>query len=198
MSKIIGGPRLSSSISISNQQEPAFKGVLDFWFGLGFNKWFGPTDTALDNEIKNKFGHLIEESKAGKLKPWRSSAKGRLAEIIVLDQFSRQVFRGKKEAFAQDELALSLTLEGVKLKQDQELNATEKMFFYLPIEHAENAELHTKYQYLFEGIGGGVLQYFMDHKKVCAQFGRYPSRNATLGRQSTDEELMFMKSHKGW
>ncbi len=169
--------------------------VLDFWFKeLHPDQWWAK-DENLDQEIKKRFLSLHQSAKKGELYHWRSSTKGRLAEILVLDQFSRNIFRGKKESFDQDVLALVLSQEMINQKMDQQMSPTEKSFVYLPYMHSESLKIHEVAMKLYNQPG---LEFNFDfekkHKVIIDQFGRYPHRNEILGRTSTPEELEFLKS----
>jgi uncharacterized protein (DUF924 family) len=125
---------------------------------------------------------------------WRAEAKGRLAEIIVLDQFSRNMFRGLPLAFASDALALVLAQEAVSAKADALLNPTERCFLYLPFMHSESLRIHEIALELYRNNGlQSNLDFEIRHKQIIERFGRYPHRNSILGRQSTDEEIAFLK-----
>ena len=130
---------------------------------------------------------------------WRKTPRGRLAEIIVLDQFSRNMFRGKPQAFLYDPLALALAQEVVRRGDDRKLSKIERRFLYLPFEHSESKKMHREAVRVFKSLGDKeALWYERDHKKVIDRFGRYPSRNKILGRKSTVAEKKFLQTHKGW
>lgn len=175
-----------------------YQSVLTFWFDtLTAEQWFAK-DVQLDREITDKFAGLHAQAVACELADWRyqsdSPAHGRLAEIIVLDQFSRNIHRDTPAAFAQDALALALAQEAVAQGLDAELSATEKAFLYLPYMHSESAAIHQQALVLFRQPGlESNYEFELKHKVIIDRFGRYPHRNAILGRQSTVEEVEFLK-----
>jgi uncharacterized protein (DUF924 family) len=126
---------------------------------------------------------------------WRESAEGALGEIIVLDQFSRNIFRDRAAAFAQDALALVLAQEAVRRGLDKSLTQQQRHFLYMPYMHSESRLIHEEAVRLFTNMGdAGVLDFEMRHKAIVDRFGRYPHRNALLGRVSTSEEIAFLKT----
>ncbi len=173
--------------------------ILDFWFGeLTTEQWF-TKDERLDQTIRDRFLTLHQSARQCELYAWREIAKGRLAEIIILDQFSRNIFRGSPLAFACDAQALTLAQEAVHAKADQELVASEKSFLYMPYMHSESVEIHEVALKLFNQPGLEYsLKYEQMHMDVIKRFGRYPHRNAVLGRNSTPEELKFLESNSGF
>ncbi len=168
--------------------------IYSFWFEtLTPDMWFKKS-LDLDSEIKIKFEPTHTKAQSGELYPWRATPRGRLAEIIVLDQFSRNIYRDSKKAFTTDTVALVLAQEAVSLKVDQALSGTEKGFLYMPYMHSESALIHKVAVELFSTPGlENNLAFELKHKKIIDQFGRYPHRNKTLGRHSTKEELEFLK-----
>lgn len=166
--------------------------VLAFWFDeVGASRWFTP-DPALDAIVRERFGSVHARAVAGELSHWRRSATGRLAEVIVLDQFSRNLHRGTAAAFAADGMALVLAQEAVAAGCDAQLPRAQRMFFYLPYMHSESAAIHALAVPLFESIGGQTLEFELRHKAIIDRFGRYPHRNAVLGRDSTASERTFL------
>lgn len=168
--------------------------VLEFWFEeMGEPKWW-VKDDKVDALILQRFFELHAAANKGELYEWRISAKGRLAEIIVLDQFSRNMFRGSAKAFASDVVALVLSQEAVVTKADSQLNATERSFLYLPFMHSESLKIHELAVDLYtqESLQTS-LDFEIKHKKIIEQFGRYPHRNSVLGRESTKQEIAFLK-----
>lgn len=156
-----------------------------------------------DHEIAARFGGLLQRAAAGKLNYWQRHPRSRLALIIVLDQLSRHLFRGRPEAFAHDRRALELSLQGQTLSQDRALRPIERAFFYMPMEHAESlpiqdlcvrrferlvAELPTAQKPAFQNL----LEYARRHRDIIARFRRFPHRNAILGRQSSAAEAAFL------
>jgi len=167
--------------------------VLQFWFSeLEPRQWW-VKDEALDREIEGRFGDLHRDAIAAKLYDWRETAVGRLAEIIVLDQFSRNIHRDTPNAFAFDGMALVLAQEAVRIGADQEFDVPEKAFFYMPYMHSESMAIHMQAVKLFDQPGAEFnLEFEIKHKAIIDRFGRYPHRNAILGRESTPEEIEFL------
>ena len=144
--------------------------------------------------IRRRFGELHTRATSGLLHTWREQALGALAEIILLDQFSRNLFRDQAEAFAFDTLALVLAQEALRRGQDRDLEPAQRVFIYMPYMHSEAREIHEIALELFRQPGlESNLDYEVRHKAIIDRFGRYPHRNAVLGRQSTEEELEFLK-----
>lgn len=168
--------------------------VLKFWFEeLTPQQWFGKSDE-LDALIKVRFTQLLNSASQCELFEWRQSAEGRLAEIIVLDQFSRNIYRDQAKAFAQDPLALALAQEAVSVGADKLLSDQQKAFLYMPYMHSESKAVHEQAVKLFSQPGlEGNLDFEMKHKVIIDEFGRYPHRNEVLGRNSTPEEIGFLK-----
>jgi uncharacterized protein (DUF924 family) len=168
--------------------------ILQFWFEELTPKHHFAKDAALDASIATRFGTTLEAAARCELWAWRSTAEGRLAEIVVLDQFSRNVYRDTPRAFAQDALALVLAQELVASGQDQSLTTTQRAFAYMPYMHSESALVHTASVALFAQPGlDNNLDFAQRHKAIVDRFGRYPHRNAILGRTSTPEELAFLQ-----
>ncbi|MEP7043019.1 MAG: DUF924 family protein [Dokdonella sp.] len=186
--------------------------VLDYWFGrMGDDAaviaekgalWFGASD-AVDAEIRERFATLREEAIDGRLDGWLATSRGRLALVILLDQFSRNLFRGDARAFAHDDLARSWVDRGLCAGIDGELRAIERMFFYLPLEHSESIadqqhsvallqRLLDAAPALLRGAFANYHDYAVRHRDIVARFGRFPHRNAVLGRPSTAEEIEFL------
>lgn len=168
--------------------------VLSFWFkDIEPSKWW-VKDLEFDTLIKNKFLTLHEQANNCELFEWRHSAKGRLAEIIVLDQFSRNIFRDSPKAFLSDKLALVLSQEAISLGKHHELNQTERSFMYMPYMHSESLKIHDIAVELYKNNGiESNLQFEVKHRDIIEKFGRYPHRNSILHRKSTDEEIEFLK-----
>lgn len=176
-----------------------YKKIIEFWFEeLSEEKWFAK-DPDLDKRIFEEFGEVYWEVVAGEHADWRSEPLGRLAEILVLDQFSRNIFRGDAQAFAHDPMALALAQEAIRAGDDQKLEPRMRTFCYLPFMHSESLKVHLKALELFENLGNeNSLRYEKLHKEIIDRFGRYPHRNEVLGRESTSEELEFLKTHDGF
>ncbi|MCG9681282.1 DUF924 domain-containing protein [Vibrio sp. Isolate23] len=167
--------------------------VLSFWFEeLEPKDWFISSET-IDNKIQQRFGDLITRAAQCELYSWRTNALGRLAEVIVLDQFSRNIYRGTPSAFAQDPLALSLAQEAIALGKDAELTPQQRAFLYMPFMHSESALIHERAVELFKAPGmENNYEFEIKHKVIIDRFGRYPHRNKILGRESTEEEIEFL------
>lgn len=186
--------------------------VHEFWFGrltAGFaadakrKQWF-ESSPALDEKIRLRFAPLLTAAAAGQLQNWRASARGTLAFIIVTDQFSRQVYRGTRQAFATDALALAAARVGVASGFDRKLAHDERVFFYLPFEHAESLVDQDECLRLFTAlrdetpaerrhVTDSFLHHVNAHRDIIKRFGRFPHRNAVLGRASTEAELKFLE-----
>lgn len=167
--------------------------VIEFWFReLTPEQWW-IKDRILDTQIKQRFGTLLETAKKGGLREWHDQPRGRLAEIILLDQFSRNIYRDSPEAFAADDLALERCLAAIACKDDRSLTRDERAFLYMPLMHSEEADMHVLAVELFKLLGNeNTLNFEYKHKAIIDRFGRYPHRNAILGRASTTEELEFL------
>jgi uncharacterized protein (DUF924 family)/predicted GNAT family acetyltransferase len=179
--------------------------VLNFWFGpLGSDSdgqaraaWF-KKDEAFDADIRQRFGALLEQALAGGLQSWDRSALGTLAHVLLLDQFTRNAFRGQPQAFAGDAQALRSALALIDRGQDAKLSTLQRWFIYLPLEHAEDLALQQRCVALFEALAGadpslaGALDYAHRHLAVIERFGRFPHRNAILGRPSSEAELDYL------
>ena len=168
--------------------------VLQFWFEeLTAQDWFSGSKQ-LDSTITQRFGELLKHAEKSELFEWRATPHGRLAEIIVLDQFSRNVYRNTPQAFAQDPMALALAQEAIMLEMDQQLTTIEKSFLYMPFMHSESNIIHEKALELFSDPGlENNYDFELKHKVIIDRFGRYPHRNDILGRVSTQEEIEFLK-----
>lgn len=174
---------------------PDSEAILDFWFKESTPKqWFARSDD-FDRLIATRFSAIYAAAANGELQAWRATADGRLAEIIVLDQFSRNLFRNAPRAFACDGMALVLAQTAVECGADQDLPVTRRAFLYMPYMHSESALIHTHAVRLFSQPGlEGNLDFELRHKAIIDRFGRYPHRNAALGRPSTPEEIEFLQT----
>jgi len=170
--------------------------ILHFWFTELTPKQHFAKDAALDEAIRTRFGATLEAAARCELFAWRATPEGRLAEVLVLDQFSRNVYRDKPQeprAFAQDALALALAQELVASGADRSLPVEQRRFVYMPYMHSESALIHEQAVALFSQPGlEDNLRFEHAHKAIIDRFGRYPHRNAALGRNSTAEELAFL------
>jgi uncharacterized protein (DUF924 family) len=186
--------------------------VLEFWFPPDNARanalWWGK-DPRLDAEIRERFGTTLAAAKAGQLADWTESARGRIALIIVLDQLSRNIHRGDPRTYEADEQARSLTLDGLARGHDRELAAIERLFFYMPLEHSEQLDHQEQCLALMRQLAAdvaaepnveparrdrfvGFIDFAVRHRDIVARFGRFPHRNALLGRVSSPEELVFL------
>ena len=180
--------------------------VLDFWFlppdnpGYGQSRaeWFRK-DEAFDARIAERFGALIDDALAGGLRAWEATPHGALARLIVLDQLTRNVHRGTPRAFAGDAQALALAQSLTDQGLDQQLPPMLRAFAYLPFEHAEDLAMQARAVELFQLLSQAqpgfesMLDYAQRHQEVIARFGRFPHRNAILGRPSTPQEVAFLR-----
>ncbi len=187
--------------------------VLDFWFGPAAGDtataqaqqklWWSKNET-IDADIRTRFGGLVEAAASGRHDDWALKPRGRLALILLFDQFPRNMYRNTPRAFACDPLAGKLALAGIASGADRELRAIERVFFYLPLEHSESAELQERCVALFTALAAGVpeadretfagyVDYAVRHRDVIHRFGRFPHRNRILGRTSTQEETAFLQ-----
>ncbi|ANU39316.1 DUF924 family protein [Vibrio scophthalmi] len=167
--------------------------VLDFWFNqLEAKDWF-VANQEVDNAIRDQFGDLLKQASQAELFTWRVTPEGRLAEIIVLDQFSRNIYRNTPQAFSQDPLALGLAQEAIRLEADKSLTTIERSFLYMPFMHSESSAIHKQAVVLFSQPGmENNYDFELKHKLIIDRFGRYPHRNAILSRESTTEEIEFL------
>ena len=164
--------------------------VLQFWFKeISPAQWW-KVDAEFDRLIVDRFSDLHARAVQSELFEWRDSPQGRLAEIIVLDQFSRNIYRGNKLAFAADPLALALAQEAVAAQADSKLPEQQRVFMYMPYMHSESKAIHEVAERLFKESGN--YNFELRHKAIIDRFGRYPHRNQMIGRQSTEEELAFL------
>lgn len=171
-----------------------YREIIKFWFEEVEPKQWWSKDAELDQLIVTRFSSTHEMAVRCELSGWRKNADGRLAEIIVLDQFSRNMFRGTPLAFAYDSLALVLAQEAISAGADQLLEPMKRTFIYMPFMHSESLLIHEEAVELFRLNGQqGNLDYEIRHKQIIEKFGRYPHRNAILGRDSTAEEIIFLQ-----
>jgi uncharacterized protein (DUF924 family) len=167
--------------------------ILDFWFTELTPKHHFAKDAALDEAIGTRFGATLEAAARCELFAWRATPEGRLAEILVLDQFSRNIHRDTPRSFAQDPLALALAQELVASQGDRSLPLAQRSFAYMPYMHSESALVHAQAVALFDQPGmEETLRFERAHQAIIERFGRYPHRNAILGRESTAEEWVFL------
>jgi len=186
--------------------------ILSFWFAETprdafkidgrMSLWFGD-DHAMDEKISSLFGEEIEGASAGTLDDWAKTPRGRLALIILLDQFRRNIYRHSKEAFSRDHQVLKLTIHGMEIGHDRQLEPVERAFFYMPMQHSESLKVQDFSVRTFTTLAETVKptlratfstfsQFAELHRDIVAQFGRFPHRNAVLGRKNTPEEEAYL------
>jgi uncharacterized protein (DUF924 family) len=170
-----------------------FQRIINFWFKeIEPAHWWKKDDT-FDALLVERFSEIHARASRCELYDWRKEPEGRLAEIIILDQFSRSIFRGSAQAFASDGMSLILSQEAVACKADQALTPVQRSFLYMPFMHSESLQIHQIAVELFRKNGiQSNLDFEFSHKKIIEKFGRYPHRNKVLGRESTTEELEFL------
>lgn len=170
--------------------------VLGFWFGPPPREnravWFERND-AFDRAIREGFASLHKQAATGACDAMASDPEGSLALIIVLDQFSRNLFRGDPGAFACDDRALGHARRALGRGFDRKLHVVERQFLYLPLEHCEDPKVQAESVALFTAIGGDALDFALRHQEIIERFGRFPHRNAVLGRESTAAEVAFLQ-----
>jgi len=180
--------------------------VLDFWFGAEGSEeqgthreiWYKSTPE-FDAEIEQRFGRAYDDAAAGNLDSWMDSRDGCLALIILLDQFPRNLFRGTGKAFATDRKALAVSDHAQAQGFDDGIGELAGQFLYMPFQHAEDREAQDRSIEIFTKLGNEQnLEYAHEHRDVIQQFGRFPTRNKALGRESTEEELKYLEDATGW
>ncbi len=181
--------------------DPSYREVLEFWFGgepgAARAEWFRK-DERFDEEIRSRFGALHGRAARRELKAWRASAEPMLALVIVLDQFSRNLYRGDARAFAQDAHARDCAVEALARGDDLGLMPVQRQFLYLPFEHSEALRDQERCVELMRSLEAfaatrGLTEWAVKHRDIVARFGRFPHRNAALVRASTPEEAEFLK-----
>ncbi|MEJ2256190.1 MAG: DUF924 domain-containing protein [Woeseiaceae bacterium] len=198
--------------TITDEDEQRINAILSFWFkeqeltapqiDRRMDTWFGE-DPAFDKEIEDRFAGDIEMASQGQLEHWASEPLGRLALIILIDQFRRNIHRNTAKAFSMDKLALKLCVEGAMEKKDKGLTPIQRAFFYMPLQHAESAKVQAKSVELFTRLAESVSPTYREtfetiaqfaelHKDIIDQFGRFPHRNQLLGRDNTPEEDEYL------
>lgn len=194
--------------------------ILSFWFGpqpytpqrMGerMRFWFSGTEPQellelKDRDIEERFGAVMERAASGALDSWANSPRRRLALILLLDQFPRNVYRGKSAAYATDPRAAELALEGLQIAADATLDPVERIFFYMPLQHAESLELQDESvaatRRLLTEAPAGTEEYFQSvlrfaelHRDIIQHYGRFPHRNVALGRRPTPDELQYLRN----
>lgn len=205
---------LSESVeaSITDEDQARIEKILDFWFkeqrlsapqiDARMDVWFGD-DQQFDQQIIDDFGDDVQQAADGALNHWAADATGRLALIILLDQFPRNIYRNKAQAFANDKAALKFCVEGAMEKKDKGLTSIQRVFFYMPLQHAESRKVQAKSVRIFNRIAEAVsptmketfetfAQFAELHADVVEQFGRFPHRNQLLNRNNTPEEEEYL------
>ena len=202
----------SMDATITDEDQIHIDAILSFWFKEQdltapqidgrMDVWFGE-DALLDQEIATEFGDHIEQASNGELDHWAKDGRGRLALILLLDQFRRNIYRGTTEAFAKDKAALKLCVEGVMEKKDQGLSPIHRAFFYMPLQHAESRKVQQKSVEVYGRLSSAVSPTFKEtfetiaqfaelHADIVEQFGRFPHRNELLKRKNTAEEDEYL------
>ena len=201
-----------ANATITDDDQRRIEAVLEFWFkdkSLSapqidgrMDVWFG-VDPLFDEEVARRFGDDVAKASEGQLDHWAQEARGRLALILLLDQFRRNIYRNRPEAFALDKAALKLCVEGAMEKKDLGLSPIEKVFFYMPLQHAESPKVQKKSVEIFDKLSTAVSATYKEtfetvaqfaelHADIVEQFGRFPHRNRILGRPNTPEEDEYL------
>ena len=202
----------SMTATITDDDQLRIDAILAFWFEVKalsapqidqrMNIWFGE-DEVFDHECKKEFSNDVELAAAGSLDHWAHSPRGRLALILLLDQFRRNIFRNSAAAFEKDKAALKLCVEGAMAKADRGLEPIERAFFYMPLQHAESRKVQAKSVELFTRLAEAVSPTYREtfetmaqfaelHSDIIEQFGRFPHRNKLLSRANTEEEAEYL------
>ena len=202
----------SMDATVTDDDQLRIDRILSFWFqqqelsapqiDARMDTWFGE-NPVFDHEIEKKFSDDIDRASNGKLQHWAEQARGRLALILLLDQFRRNIYRGTKQAFDMDKQALKLCVEGAMQNMDKDLTPIERVFFYMPLQHAESRRVQDKSVQIFERLAKSVsatyretfetiLQFAELHRDIVAQYGRFPHRNKLLNRSNTKEEDEYL------
>ena len=202
----------SMDATITDEDQARIDTILSFWFkeqelsapqiDRRMDIWFSE-DAVFDHEIEKEFADDVDAASAGKLDHWAVQSDGRLALIILIDQFRRNIHRGTPEAFSKDRLALKLCVEGAMEKKDKGLTLIQRVFFYMPLQHAESRKVQAKsvelYNRLAEAVSPTYRETFLTiaqfaelHKDIVDQFGRFPHRNQLLNRENTAEENEYL------
>lgn len=202
----------SMDATITDEDQVRIELVLAFWFkqkslsapqiDARMNVWFGE-DKVFDHEIEKEFSNDVELASQGKLNHWAATPRGRLALILLLDQFRRNIYRNTADAFKLDKAALKLCVEGAMAKQDHSLTPIERVFFYMPLQHAESRKIQKKSVDLYNRLAKAVSPTYREtfetvaqfaelHHDIIERFGRFPHRNQLLGRANTPEEEEYL------
>lgn len=168
--------------------------VLDFWFSPDSKKFWFARSSDFDAKVRDVLGPFYERAKKGELETWKNDPRGALALVILFDQAPRNLHRGSPESFATDARALETARAAIAKNFDQGYSIDERVFLYLPFEHSEDLATQRESMALFERLGNeSYLKYATAHFKIIEKYGRFPHRNAVVGRESTPEELEFLK-----
>lgn len=202
----------SGGATITDEDQARIDAILAFWFkehelsapqiDRRMDIWFGE-DPAFDHEIQQHFAGDVENASEAKLDHWADEPRGRLALILLLDQFRRNIYRGTSRAYDKDRAALKLCVEGAMQRKDRGLTPIQRVFFYMPLQHTESLKVQTKavelYTRLAEAVSPTLRETFLTiaqfaelHRDIIEQYGRFPHRNALLGRQNTPEEDEYL------
>jgi uncharacterized protein (DUF924 family) len=202
----------SAGATITDDDQIRIEAILEFWFKEQqltapqidgrMDIWFGE-DALFDEEVVRKFSDDVERASEGQLDYWAQEAHGRLALILLLDQFRRNMYRNSADAFALDKAALKLCVEGAMEKTDKDLTPIQRAFFYMPLQHAESRKVQKKSCEIYNKLSGAVsatyketfetiAQFAQLHADIVEQFGRFPHRNTILNRQNTPEEDEYL------
>jgi len=202
----------SRGATITDEDQARIEAILGFWFrqhelsapqiDRRMDIWFGE-DPAFDHEIRQKFSTDVDSASEGKLDHWADEPRGRLALILLLDQFRRNIYRGTAKAYEKDKAALKLCVEGAMQKKDRGLTPIQRAFFYIPLQHAESSKVQAKSVELFSRLAKAVSPTFREtfltivqfaelHRDIIEQYGRFPHRNVLLGRENTPEEDEYL------
>lgn len=205
-------PSESADATITDEDQARINAILSFWFkeqdlsapqiDRRMDTWFG-ADPVFDLEIEKEFVDDVAAACDGKLDHWAAEPRGRLALILLIDQFRRNIYRNTAEAFSKDQLALKLCVEGAVQKKDKGLAPIEKVFFYMPLQHTESRKVQAKSAKLFNRLAESVSKTYREtfltvaqfaelHKDIIDQFGRFPHRNTLLNRENTAEENEYL------
>ncbi len=180
-------------------QEMVIDEILRFWFDDIDNSLWFVKDPDFDREIEQRFGNLLEQATNNQLDEWSDAPRGCLALVVLLDQFSRNIYRGTPRAFEADPKALQFTLRGIEAQFDEELSLEQRSVFYMPMRHAENLEIQklglAKTREM-NNQGYGTDKYALNHLAIIGKFGRFPHRNIILGRHNTPDEEEYLKDNK--
>ena len=202
----------SMDATITDEDQARIDAILSFWFkeqelsapqiDRRMDIWFSE-DAVFDHEIEKEFADDVDAASAGKLDHWAAQSDGRLALIILIDQFRRNIYRGTAEAFSKDKLALKLCVEGAMEKKDKGLSLIQRVFFYMPLQHSESRKVQAKSVELYNRLAEAasptyretyltIAQFAELHKDIIDQFGRFPHRNQLLNRENTAEEAEYL------